>query len=469
MNNTTKKYWKKKRAVTLRNRKETGGAQGPSALSHLQSSARTAAQSLLIYYQGIGGPIANPHIFQPLYKYKNLYTVRKDRKQLEFFETDSTVRIASTVVFYFSNNVCDKCLEFSTALNQLMSDPAMRARVNVVYVPIDAAANNEDYFLNNLSNIFMLNIKMDQRLLNKILATYGNPSEYKIPYLVIHDIIENTQKRYIDCYKGSVQQNVEILKTHILYGPDAAVNKVSSSQDATSIAQSNSESTTKTALGSNSGSDGQIPTTKSKDCGPVGPCGGSGKIIGGGSGDGNNSNQFTTYVASFVRKPDGSISKRMTFKNGKLLHADTDVTSTWMNNDDLTTITTKLMTFPEASPEASPEVSPEASPEVQGQTYGNVMEVNTVDEYTRAIQGPGLVVVDFFATWCGPCKQISPFVDALAKENPTVKFMKVNIDKIREIPISSVPTFKFFKHGQPVDEMAGADNTLLQQKVNNNK
>jgi hypothetical protein len=56
--------------------------------------------------------------------------------------------------------------------------------------------------------------------------------------------------------------------------------------------------------------------------------------------------KYDIYVASFMRKPDGSISKRITFKNGKLLHADNGITSICMNNEDLTNIKTKLTMEP---------------------------------------------------------------------------------------------------------------------------
>ncbi|WP_195940015.1 thioredoxin [Romboutsia sp. 1001713B170131_170501_G6] len=72
----------------------------------------------------------------------------------------------------------------------------------------------------------------------------------------------------------------------------------------------------------------------------------------------------------------------------------------------------------------------------------------------------GVVVVDFFATWCGPCKMLAPIFEQLSVEmKDDAKFVKVDIDKSLEIArkymISSVPTMMIFKDGKPVDTMVG--------------
>ena len=102
-----------------------------------------------------------------------------------------------------------------------------------------------------------------------------------------------------------------------------------------------------------------------------------------------------------------------------------------------------------------------------------VKEIQSVGEFEQEIKGPGLVVVDFFTTWCGPCKQIAPFIDTLALKFPEVKFIKVDIEKNEDIAgprnISSIPTFHFIVKGNLVDEMKGADPRVLEQKVNQYK
>ena len=72
----------------------------------------------------------------------------------------------------------------------------------------------------------------------------------------------------------------------------------------------------------------------------------------------------------------------------------------------------------------------------------------------------GVVVVDFFATWCGPCKMLAPVFEELSNEmNESAKFVKVDIDQNMEIArkfmVSTVPTMMIFKDGKQVDTMVG--------------
>ncbi len=63
-----------------------------------------------------------------------------------------------------------------------------------------------------------------------------------------------------------------------------------------------------------------------------------------------------------------------------------------------------------------------------------------------------LVLVDFYATWCGPCRMISPIIDELAKETTDLMVVKVDVDKYPNIAtkygIMSIPTLKVFKNGK---------------------
>ena len=72
----------------------------------------------------------------------------------------------------------------------------------------------------------------------------------------------------------------------------------------------------------------------------------------------------------------------------------------------------------------------------------------------------GLVVVDFFATWCGPCKMLSPIYEALGNEMvEKANFLKVDIDQSIELAqkfeVSTVPTMIIFKDGKPVETLIG--------------
>ncbi|XP_075884437.1 thioredoxin b [Nelusetta ayraudi] len=102
-----------------------------------------------------------------------------------------------------------------------------------------------------------------------------------------------------------------------------------------------------------------------------------------------------------------------------------------------------------------------------------VIEIQCMDDFNQYVKGSGdkLVVVDFTATWCGPCKQISPVFDTLAglPENKNVVFLKVDVDDAADVSenceISCMPTFHFYKNGEKVFEFSGCQKTLLAEKV----
>lgn len=82
---------------------------------------------------------------------------------------------------------------------------------------------------------------------------------------------------------------------------------------------------------------------------------------------------------------------------------------------------------------------------------------------TDVLENNGLSIVDFFATWCGPCKMLTPIIDKLAEEvGDTVNIGKVDIDEspelAQEYKIMSVPTLLFIKNGEVVDTLMGVQN-----------
>ena len=78
---------------------------------------------------------------------------------------------------------------------------------------------------------------------------------------------------------------------------------------------------------------------------------------------------------------------------------------------------------------------------------------------SEGVQTSQTVLIDFWATWCGPCRMLSPVVDEVAEENPTVKVCKVNVDEQPELAeqfsIMSIPTLIVLKNGQVVNQSVG--------------
>jgi len=95
--------------------------------------------------------------------------------------------------------------------------------------------------------------------------------------------------------------------------------------------------------------------------------------------------------------------------------------------------------------------------------------VKTYAEFQELIKSSQLVVVDFTASWCGPCRMIAPVIDQMAVENPNVIFVKVDVDDAQEISekckIQAMPTFQFYKDGNMLQEFRGANQAQLKECV----
>lgn len=78
---------------------------------------------------------------------------------------------------------------------------------------------------------------------------------------------------------------------------------------------------------------------------------------------------------------------------------------------------------------------------------------------TEVLNHDGLVLVDFWAEWCGPCKMIAPIIDQVSGEVEKMKVCKLNVDEnpgtAFKYQISGIPTMIFFKNGKPVDQVVG--------------
>lgn len=89
-----------------------------------------------------------------------------------------------------------------------------------------------------------------------------------------------------------------------------------------------------------------------------------------------------------------------------------------------------------------------------------VLHISDEDFEKEVIKSEIPVLVDFWATWCGPCKMIAPSIEELAEEMPNVKFVKVDIDKnsgyAGQLGIMSIPTLLIYKDGEVVGKQIGA-------------
>lgn len=92
-----------------------------------------------------------------------------------------------------------------------------------------------------------------------------------------------------------------------------------------------------------------------------------------------------------------------------------------------------------------------------------VKTINSADFQTEVLDKKGVVFVDFFADWCGPCKITEPIIEELSNSpeyRDKISFMKVDVDQNNDIAsqynVFSIPTFIFFKDGQPVNQLVGA-------------
>ncbi|WOK97128.1 thioredoxin H1-like [Canna indica] len=104
---------------------------------------------------------------------------------------------------------------------------------------------------------------------------------------------------------------------------------------------------------------------------------------------------------------------------------------------------------------------------------GMVIGCHSLSEWNRQIQlaneSKKLVVIDFTATWCGPCRMIAPFLAELAKKFPSVIFLKVDVNELKRVAmdceIEALPTILYVKDGTIIDRTVGSRKDELPRKI----
>ncbi|PON71127.1 Thioredoxin [Parasponia andersonii] len=104
---------------------------------------------------------------------------------------------------------------------------------------------------------------------------------------------------------------------------------------------------------------------------------------------------------------------------------------------------------------------------------GNVHLITTIESWetklSEANSDGKIVVANFSAPWCNPCKSIAPSYIEIADKHPSIIFLTVDVDELTELStswgINATPTFFFLKEGRTIDKLVGANKEELQKKA----
>ena len=104
----------------------------------------------------------------------------------------------------------------------------------------------------------------------------------------------------------------------------------------------------------------------------------------------------------------------------------------------------------------------------------NIIEITSKDQFDEAVKSENLTIVDFWATWCPPCRLLKPLLHKIAGEHPEIQLLTVDVDANQELAaeydINSIPAVFMFKNGEIVDSFVGVmpENEIL-EKIEANK
>ncbi|MCJ1312239.1 Cytoplasmic thioredoxin isoenzyme 2 [Agyrium rufum] len=100
---------------------------------------------------------------------------------------------------------------------------------------------------------------------------------------------------------------------------------------------------------------------------------------------------------------------------------------------------------------------------------GSVHNLTSLGDFQKALQDPTPMIIDCYATWCGPCKVIAPKVVEFAKTYDSARFFKLDVDEVpevaQELGIRAMPTFVVFKNGELFETVVGMNPPGLEAAV----
>lgn len=99
--------------------------------------------------------------------------------------------------------------------------------------------------------------------------------------------------------------------------------------------------------------------------------------------------------------------------------------------------------------------------------------INLKDENIEELVNSGVVILDFYAHWCGPCKMLGPVLESLEAEMPNIKVVKINVDENEALAmkynVMSIPTLVLYKDGNMIEQKLGFQTKeMLIEWINNN-